>query len=221
MFKEIYEDEKLIGHQFDFSNGFAFFGTKNISLSEIKSKFSQFKFSHLKQIHSDKVVKASNEVFEADGHWTTSPFHALLIQTADCIPAMIHTPDQVVALHAGWRGVEQQILLKAFELVKNPQDMKIACGPFISKDSFEVGRDIASRLLYSDPTKDQSSILPHADSEKNYVDLRQIFTNQAHSIDSNPPIDFLEVDTFKSSEHFSYRRNGANAGRLFSFIVLT
>lgn len=221
MFKEIYENNKLIGHQFDFENGFAFFGTKNISLNEIKAKYPQFKFSHLKQVHSEKVIKASHEVHEADGHWTASPFHALLIQTADCIPAMVYTPHQIFALHAGWRGVEQRILLNAFKLMEDTSNMKIVCGPFISEKSFEVGEDVALRLLNSDPTKDESSILTHQQPDKRYVDLKKVFLNQTHSINPSVPVEFLGINTFESPEHFSYRRNGAQAGRLFSFIVLT
>jgi|FLYM01.1.fsa_nt_gi polyphenol oxidase len=225
MFKEIRQNGVLWGHQFQFEYGFAFFGSKHASMDDIKGLFPRLTFTRLKQIHSDRIVQSNldsqSEPVEADGHWTDRRGHALVIQTADCLPAMIYSAQRVIALHAGWRGVEQQIISKALQLPFTVEFESMIVGPSIDTKSFEVGTDVAKRLLNSDPLKDFSSIIDHPDREKKYVDLKKIARHQANSIRPNLTCHFINANTYESPDHFSYRRNGPQAGRLFSFIALT
>jgi len=221
MFKRMEKNGKLLGHQLRTNRSLCFFGSKNLPLDEVHALFPQFQFRSLKQVHGQRVVQASSEILEADGHWTAKHEEALLIQTADCVPILIEGLNEIQALHAGWRGVELGILKVALKRFNEAElkALKIFAGPHISKDHFEVGRDVAMRLLESDPLRDPQSVINHPDPEKAYVDLDRVLQNQAHSFSADLKIHFLDIDTFVSEDHPSYRRDGKGAGRFYSFIV--
>ncbi len=222
MFEKIYHNNRLLGHRYSLPDGFAFFGSREFKRDDFSKHFPDFKFFFVKQVHSNKVVERTEELIEADAHWGREENQALVIQTADCLPVMIHTPDRLIAVHAGWRGIESKILISALEILdRNQPSPEVVCGPFISEHSFEVGKDVADRLANSDPSGDTNSILKHQDPDKRRIDLKIIARNQIRSIFPNCEPRFLGVDTFTSPAHCSYRRDGANAGRLFSFIVRT
>ncbi|MAV90912.1 MAG: hypothetical protein CL676_05785 [Bdellovibrionaceae bacterium] len=222
MFKKIYEHDVFLGHEFKTTNSLGFFGSKDASLEHLKRLYPDFDFRMLKQIHSNIVIESTDQIVEADGHWSQNKNEALVIQTADCIPLLIETPERVFGLHAGWRGVENGIFTKALERLRPLEKDKVfvVAGPHILKQSFEVGIDVAERLAKSDPGGDPSKIIfPHKDSDKRYVNLDPIIENQGRSLAPNMKLEFLSIDTFSSSEHPSYRRNGKNAGRMLSFIA--
>lgn len=219
MFQPIVKDEIFLGHRHTFEGGFAFFGSKNLTKDQLPHIFPQLQFRFLKQVHGSQVIQARPDIKEADGHWSDSENEALVIQTADCLPVMIAAENRILGLHAGWRGIEGQILAEALKLVDNPSHCQVLCGPCISPASFEVGLDVAQRLLESDPKKDNSCLLPHPDPKKKHVDLRKILRHQAEHSGILNPLHFLDIDTFSSPDHFSYRKNGAQAGRIYSFIV--
>lgn len=221
MFDKVTLDGKFLGHRLLLPDGFAFFGSRFLSKEDLSHYFPNFTFRFLKQVHGNRVIEATANLEEADGHWSSKENEALVIQTADCIPMMIHSPDRIIAVHAGWRGVEKNIFKEALKPIKDQDEITVVCGPCIGTQSFEVGEDVALRLLSSDPHKDESSIHPHTDPSKRRVNLRQIVTNQGKSLHSEINLRFLDVDTFSSADHCSYRRNGPGAGRLFSFIVRT
>ena len=104
-----YKDEKVL----------IFFGNKNAELVNIAQAFPAFKFLRVKQTHSDIFVAASEELQEADAHWTGEKNIALIIATTDCMPIMIYCEQthRVAAVHAGWRGVVNGIIEKNFESV--------------------------------------------------------------------------------------------------------
>lgn len=223
MFKEIRKDGTLVGHLFQLRRGFAFFGAAEFQKPNFAEHFPDFQFQILKQIHSANLIESPTLPIEADGHWSRKKSLALLIQTADCVPLMIETPERVVALHAGWRGVEQNILgmaLKGLDQKELEQSIFVA-GPHIATESFEVGKDVADRLLESDPLKDPSVIHTHPAPEKRRVDLQKILIHQAQEYVPEAQIHFLNIDTFKSDHHHSFRRDGPGAGRIYSFIVST
>lgn len=222
MFEEIYHEQRLLGHRYSFRDGFAFFGTREFQRSDFSRHFPDFEFFFVKQVHSNIVIERTKDLVEADAHWGRSENQALVIQTADCLPVMIHTPERSIAIHAGWRGVESKILISALQLLDPTQGSPaVICGPFIDEKTFEVGEDVANRLLQADPRSDSSAILKHKDPNKRYVDLKSIARNQIQSVFPKCEPQFLGIDTFTSSAHCSYRRDGTNAGRLFSFIVRT
>ena len=72
------------------------------------------------------------------------------ILTADCAPIIILGQDYYGIVHAGWRGIVNDILLNAINLFKDQgeseTDLNIFVGPHLKKDSFEVKNDFISSI---------------------------------------------------------------------------
>lgn len=148
------------------------FGKKNLSMDALSKRYPDFKWEHLKQIHSAKIVestKASDPrsaqgayaLVEADAHFTVVPNLATVVKTADCVPVLIAAasgeadlrsgrPHAVCAIHAGWRGVATDIVQNSVRALLErgyaPTRMIVALGPHIRVKSFEVGLDVARDL---------------------------------------------------------------------------
>lgn len=99
-----------------------------------------FDFFHTHQVHGVEIADCShaNTATEADGmifhkNEITAP---LAIKTADCMPILIQGKDDIVFLHAGWKGLSIGIL-------KHPKISQIKpkfalIGPSIHSCCFEV-----------------------------------------------------------------------------------
>lgn len=219
-FKRINFEDVYLGDLLTLPGYQVFFGTRGGTWDLVQRAFPEFKFCRLKQVHGNSVLKADpSSQNEGDGHWTTQNNLALTIVTADCMPIMGISPsaEYVFALHAGWRGVAQEILPVALKEipVNELQSFKLFIGPHIFKDSFEVGQDVASQL--------SQGASPHPkDKAKALVDLLKIVKIQASTFgvtESN--IFSIGQNTFTSDYHSSYRRDKPNAGRQISFVCKT
>lgn len=76
----------------------------------------------------------------------------LCVNTADCLPLLMADEGAgvIAAVHAGWRGVESGIALKALDrmvgLGADPRDIRAVIGPSIATECFEVGDEVARRF---------------------------------------------------------------------------
>jgi polyphenol oxidase len=109
----------------------------------------------VKQIHSDRVVVANRagDLGEGDALISNRPGLALAIRTADCLPILMADPKNhaIAAIHAGWRGIVENIAGKAVvaltaEFGTRPEDLAVAIGPGIGACCFEVGPEVAARF---------------------------------------------------------------------------
>ena len=65
-----------------------FFGSRHMAKESLPELYPQFHFAFLKQTHGTQVVEGSPTVLtEGDAQYSSHPHLALVIQTADCIPA--------------------------------------------------------------------------------------------------------------------------------------
>lgn len=222
-----------LGHIEDNSKVLAFFGDDRSTPENLVGHFPGILFVYLQQTHSDTVLMADPQTSQTgDAHITSARGLALCVRTADCVPVLIHDADRgfIASIHAGWRGVENEIIRKTCsELRSLGCDLSQAhawIGPHIGARSFEVGTDVANRLLavfsrvqsFADKT---TVLLPHSDSQKFFVDLLTIARAQlaAEGLRSEQQ-SVLPIDTLTSNQHCSFRRDASRAGRQVSFIVL-
>jgi copper oxidase (laccase) domain-containing protein len=135
----------------------------------------------------------------------------LVVQSADCVPILLASKYQVCALHAGWRGVAQNIVAAAGPAFADDPVLFAAIGPHILAPSFEVGDDVAKKLTGAPPSA----------SGKQYVDLSALVRAQLQQT-FGAKIRIFEClhDTKTSVDFHSFRRDGAPAGRQYSFVVL-
>lgn len=204
-------------------------------------------FHRLKQTHSDILQWSSLETktadpfvgpskIEGDAIATNAVNVAVGVSTADCIPLAIVGGETAVAIHAGWKGVQNEIILKSLAaLTATGFDAKKAeafIGPHILRSSFEVDKALAEsfqdqydRYLEKCPPADrgffhESVLSPSPVSkDKAYVDLINIARLQLCLGGVRfQSIHFFLQDTKTSLEWASFRREGANMGKNLTFV---
>ncbi len=185
---------------------------------------------YLSQVHGQTahffgkgVERAHTITLEGDAIGGGAADSAYGVRTADCVPLLIadQTSGQVMAIHAGWRGVVAGVVEAGVISLRrgsaSPGSLLAAIGPHISKQAFEVSEDVARELEAASPARgavDWQGPKPH-------VDLRLIVTEKlralglaAAAIDQVDGCTVLEPDRF-----FSFRRDGKRGGRHLSAIV--
>lgn len=216
--------ETNLGFEFRTHDFLAFFGKKESSLENLKIAYPGFEFKTLWQVHGNHLFHTTenleNNSVKADAHWTNQKNLALISKSADCMPvlAVNNSRSKVLAIHAGWRGVQKKIIPLSLQQLsrEQPDDpWEIFIGPHIGRNSFEIQNDCLNLLSECTnlPVKDWYS--------NNKADLLKIVKNQIESI---PNLQFaltnLIFDTKADPRFHSFRRDGELAGRQNSFIVL-
>jgi YfiH family protein len=213
------------GLVFQNENVVIFFGQKKSTHESLSNCFSKIHFQKIKQTHSDLIVQASDKVYEADAHYSNEPLKGLLISTADCLPVMIYCPQtrRVAAVHAGWRGVANQIVYKTLsQLVltgSSKKNFEVWIGPHISKNSFEVDSEVFIQIEKS-AFKLCKDDFYFEKNNKFYVDLNQVVQSQIRKCSSEAAIHVTNIDTLTNLDFWSFRRDKTTAGRNLSFISL-
>ena len=128
-------NDQMLGIEFKTDSHHVFFGTKYAKKNLVQKRFNDYEFRFLKQVHGNRVVPSSSTLQEADGHWSSEKFIGLSIVTADCLPIMLATNQLICAIHAGWRGLEQEIIHEAIRRLSSQPSGPIQAyiGPHILK----------------------------------------------------------------------------------------
>lgn len=109
----------------------------------------------LRQVHSDRVLLANEpwqDLPEGDAIVSDRRGFALGIVTADCAPVLFADSEAGVvgAAHAGWRGAVGGILENTvaamIALGARPDRIRVAIGPTIARQSYEVDRAMRDRF---------------------------------------------------------------------------
>lgn len=108
-----------------------------------------------RQTHSLNVltVCGPGEPHDVDALVTCERGLMLCINTADCVPIVMADAEAgvVAAAHSGWKGTVGRIaaltLRRMCELGADVRRVRVAMGPCIGPDCFEVGRDVADRFV--------------------------------------------------------------------------
>jgi YfiH family protein len=225
-------NEEVIGFSLELETHFFFFGTAAGEFTKIEARFPHFTFHHLRQVHGDALTEcapdpSSNPLPHADAHWATHALHAPVIQTADCLPVLVAHPKFTCAIHAGWRGVQNQIVLKSVRSLitkfGSQDTLHVGIGPHILKESFEVdlplGQDLES--LHRKTGGENSVLSLHPEnSTKAHIDLVAMVYQQLRRVDVAPQqIHPFLVDTKSDSRFASFRRQKSAALRNYSFVT--
>ena len=122
-----------------------------IFAKELPGKPLWLKQSHSTVVSTPEIRKAKpGDVIDTDASVTNIANEALVIMTADCLPALFTNSKGTVvgAAHAGWRGlcagVLENTVAEMLRLSKesSASDLLVWLGPAIGPDSFEVGEDV-------------------------------------------------------------------------------
>jgi polyphenol oxidase len=112
---------------------------------------------------------------DADGHVARNRGTAVAISVADCVPVCIAHPSGALALlHSGWRGTASRIVERGIHALRvygcDVGDLAVHLGPAICGRCYEVGAEVAERLLGA------------PNSAPRFVDLRALIADHARML---------------------------------------
>ncbi|MCK4754833.1 MAG: peptidoglycan editing factor PgeF [Calditrichia bacterium] len=176
------------------------------------------------QVHSAniKIISTPGIVPKTDALVTIEKGLFLGIQTADCFPVFIYDPEKkiVAIIHAGWRGVVQNILRKTTDLMIKSfgllsSDLYVAIGPGLQKECFEVRADVFKHFP-------EEFLDMHQDTSKRYLNLSGYRKHLIISLDIPEEQIYASPDCTKCNhvQYFSYRRDRKLSGRMLGIIGL-
>lgn len=178
---------------------------------------------NIKQIHGRRVLIVGKKDAglktrrKADGLLTAEAGVALTIRTADCLPVFIFDPQQKVIglVHAGWRGAYKEIVPNAIWIMKrkwnsDPKNLMVAFGPSMQPCCYEVGKKFL-RYFPQDTTSREGRL---------YLNLPLAVKRQLWGLGIlKKNIYDNGICTCCDHRFFSYRRQGAKAGRMISVMM--
>jgi YfiH family protein len=199
----------------------------------IQAEFPLMRFMVANQTHSSNIETIDNQeskgwntqesvIKDCDALISNQKGVMLTILTADCVPILLFDPQQkaVGAVHAGWRGTEQEIVFKTVEKMvetfgSNPKDIIAGVAPSIGVCCYEVEEDVAKHFFddgnaYTKKGDKFMLNLPHV----NKMQLLRAGLSE-ENIEMSGICTACEVE-----DYFSYRKEQGCSGRFMSMIGL-
>jgi YfiH family protein len=132
------------------------------------------------------------------------------VRVADCVPVLVGNGSNgdVAAIHAGWRGLVGGVVEAGLELL-GKGDRIAAIGPCIGACCFEVGRDVGER----------TGFVVREAGDKQYVDLRAAVRARLVALGVGIVDDVPGCTKHEPERFHSFRRDGANSGRMLASIA--
>ena len=153
------------------------------------------------------------------------------VKTADCVPMLVYAPDKqgIAAIHAGWKGTLGGIVDNVMDILEekgvNPSQLKVAFGPSISKEVYEVSQDLAESFIDAGFGEYVSS--PDVLKEKPHIDLQGVNMERFLRRGVKPENIKLHSDCTYGSKmddgtpkYASHRRSGGAPARMLTSIML-
>lgn len=178
----------------------------------------------LRQIHSAEVRPAApGRCGEGDALWTRRRGLALAVVTADCVPVLLAAKGAVAAAHAGWRGIVAGVVTAALRSLGTEagfapsSKVRAWIGPAIGPCCYEVGEDVAEKVAAA---SEAGVVLREGRRPRPHLDLQQAVAAQLGAAGVEA-VETVPVCTrCAERDLWSYRRDGAGAGRNRAFIWL-
>ena len=169
-----------------------------------------------KQIHSATALPAQPGFCgEGDAVFTDRSGIALSVVTADCVPILIAGPQRLAAIHAGWRGIAAGVIPATLQKLRGrPQEWAAWVGPAIGACCYEVGEDVASRVVAA--SAPEIAVVTH--NGRPHLDLPGAARLQLAAAGVREVIVLPRCTKCDDETLWSYRREGKAAGRNMAFI---
>ena len=215
----LFEDLPGLVHGF----GLRFPGTRTAAREAAREAFRDAgEIFFLRQVHGCSVATPPwGEPPEADASTAKESGALLAIETADCLPVLIVDPirRQVAAAHAGWRGTAARVTQSAVRALldagSNAADLLVALGPSIGPCCYEVGPEVEAAFGPSG-----AGFFVTGAADRKHLDVAAANRAQLDEVGiASSRIDSVSHCTkCREDLFFSYRRDGANAGRMISVV---
>ena len=163
--------------------------------------------AQMRQVHGDTIHYAAKPgVYqEADAIFTDHPELWLAVKTADCLPVLITSPYAVAAVHAGWRGLQKNIIGKTLDIMieefnLDPTKIHVTFGPHIRQSHYEVDESFTNYF-------DDSFFRPSKNEGHQMLDLTGVARKQIREMGvTDLSITDCGIDTYADERFFSYRK---------------
>lgn len=165
--------------------------------------------AHMRQVHGDRIAYAARGGLyeECDALYTDRGDLWLAVKSADTVPILISCGQAVAAVHAGWRGLQQNIVGKTVELLVrefnlDPIDLFVHIGPCIRQYNYEVEDEVAAHF------PDKYSVEAQKRGHR-YLDLAGVVINQLNEYNV-PDLNVYDTGlcTFDKADRFYSHRRG-------------
>ena len=160
---------------------------------------------------------------ESDILISDRPGRALVLSVADCCPVLLFDPvtGAIAAAHAGWRGTASGAAKEAVRALRtgygaHPAALRAWVGPCAGRESYEVGGEVVEAFRDYPDCMRPSGRPAHA-----LLDISEI--NRRQLLEAGVPAQAIRVadfDTIRDLRFHSYRRDGADSGRMAAWIAL-
>jgi YfiH family protein len=170
-------------------------------------------------IESDTLSQGKEEQKEGDGLYTFQKKQILVVRTADCVPVFIYSVKRpfVAVIHSGWKGTKLGIAEKMIELILKEgfqlDELQIELGPYIQKDHYEVGEDVAQFFVGLG-----EDVCEPKGKGKYHLDVGQAIENRIkRRFGEMMLVKNSKIEVFQSPQFFSHRAK--EEGRNLNFIL--
>jgi YfiH family protein len=176
------------------------------------------KVARLNQIHGGDALKAQVGSQTGDALVTNEPGLVLAIGAADCYPLLFQDAKNNVigASHAGWKGtlarIARNTIEKMIELGAERNEIRVAIGPGICRDNYEVSEDVIQKFMDAGFPESIRTVRQLDLLDANKFVLKESGITEDH-------IWALNRCTTEE-DFFSYRRDNGKTGRMWACITL-
>lgn len=176
----------------------------------------------LQQVHGIEVIeidaapRADATIPTADACIVRVPGLAAVVLTADCLPILLADPagTEVAAIHAGWRGLAAGVIEACVARMRTaPPKLLAWIGPAIGVRAFEVGPEVRAALLQEDNAE---GFIPGRD-DRWHANLPRLAAGRLRKLGIHQ-ITQSQRCTHQDTDLHSYRRDGAQSGRMASLV---
>lgn len=176
--------------------------------------------AQLRQIHGRHVVVVgpdgpASEPPEGDALVTTEPDVVLAVRVADCVPVLLADPDAGVvgAAHAGRLGVVAGVVPATVEAMREAgaRELTAWVGPHVCGACYEVPAGMRDEVAAAEPATHATTSAGTPGLDLGAGVRAQLERDGVRVVD-------LARCTIESADLFSYRREGAAAGRFAGLV---
>lgn len=179
----------------------------------------------LRQVHGAQVVRLEEKLDPdnpADSCYTTLANAPCAVMVADCLPVLFcdKAGTVVAAAHAGWRGLAAGVLQNTVAAMNVPPDeIMTYLGPAIGPDAFEVGADVRTTFIASNPASDKA--FEDIGEGKYLADIYQLARLALKNVGVTAVYGGTFCTVIEREKFFSHRRDshrGGSSGRMAAAI---
>ena len=170
----------------------------------------------LKQTHSNICLNASSNDCNGDAAITDKKGVVCAILTADCLPIFASNTcgTQVGIAHAGWQGILHGVI-ESFIGAFATEHLLVHFGPAISPRALVVGDEVYQQFIAKDLSLTQAFLQT---GDKYQLDLYQAARIILNGLGFSTITGGGECTYAQKQQYFSYRRDGAQSGRMAHLI---